>query len=130
MQNPDMTKHYRVRKEIVWIFALSLTGYWAADWWMHLEWPPHARTYPENIEALNCPKDGRYSINQISELPKLSMEVGVIDRKMFFESPQCAAGLYLAYEGSGTRQKTYVYDLEKKRRTATIVTTFDKYGGE
>ena len=129
------SKHYRVRKEIVWcslvgLFALGTYQVW--DWWAHLNWPPHDATYPDKIKALNCPTDGRYTLTraQVPNLSKATINSGSIDRRIFFEFPQCVAGLYLAFEGSGMRQTAYVYDVEKKRRTATIVTTFDKYEGE
>ncbi len=129
MTETTQTKHYRIRKELVWIGSLSLLAYVATDWWMHLNWPPHDATYPERLAALGCPTDGRYIVTkkQIEEAPNHSSHGGALNRDIFFDNPQCAAGQYLAFEGSGVRLKTYVYDVEKKRRTATIVTTFDKY---
>lgn len=131
----QMTRYYRIRKEVIWAFIAAMIFYSVYaffDWWNHLNWPPHDATYPEKIKALNCPTAGRYTItrSQIPDLPKETMNSGVMNRRVFFESPQCSSGVYLAFEGSGVRQTVYVYDTEKKRRTATIVTTFSKYEDE
>lgn len=122
------SKHYRIRKEIIWLGILSLCGYVAMDWWMHLNWPPYGEKNPEQIKSLNC-KLHQFTIpDSLTENTRQSSQNSfTTDKGMFFSSPQCAAYIYLKFENSGMRLTQTIYDTEKKRRTATIVTTFDKY---
>ena len=129
------TKYYHIRKDLIWLlFFISIccTAYIFYDWWSHQNWPPHSATHPEAIKRLNCPSDDKYIVTQ-EQIPgavKHTSHGGSLDRRIYFDHPQCVAGQYLAFEGSGVRLKTYVYDVEKKRRTATIVITFEKYQGD
>lgn len=131
MTETTQTKHYRIRKEIVWLAAATVLAYAAHtawDWWEHLNWPPHDGSNKEVVSRLDCDWD-RYMLyhKDISEIKTIGGDSSAVDRKIFFDAPQCAAVRYLRFEGTGVRLTTSVYDREKKRRTATIVTTFDKY---
>lgn len=125
------SKHYRVRKEIIWLGVLIVCAYVATDWWMHLNWPPHDGRNKDVVKKLECNWE-KYTLHHkdISEISATGGGSDAVDRQMFFDQPQCAAALYLYSEGTGVRLQTRVYDLQKKRRTATIVTTFNKYEGE
>ncbi|MDP1954265.1 MAG: hypothetical protein Q8K71_07295 [Polaromonas sp.] len=130
-QGRTQAKHYPVRKEIVWLVAaaaLAYAGYAAWDYWAHLNWPPHDGSNKVVVKSLECDWD-KYMLyhKDISEIKTIGGGSGAVDRRLFSEQPQCAAALYLSSEGTGVRLTTRVYDRQKKRRTATIVTTFDKY---
>jgi hypothetical protein len=118
----------------VWLFfasALFYGGYFIEDWWSHLNWPPHGGSNKEFVKNLNC--DWQKYMLYHKDFPEISTIGGdsdAIDRKVFFDSPQCAAAKYLRFEGTGVRLTTSIYDREKKRRMAVIVTTFDKHEGE
>ncbi len=134
MNSTTDNKHYRVRKEIVWcsLAGLLMVGtYQVWDWWAHLNWPPHDGRNKSYVESLECNWD-KYMLyhKDIDEIKAIGGGSGAVDRRIYFEEPQCAASAYLYSEGTGVRLVTRVYDREKKRRTATIVTTFDKYEGE
>jgi hypothetical protein len=134
MTNTTDNKHYRVRKEIIWCSLaalLALGTYQAWDWWEHLNWPPHDGSNKEVVKKLNCDLNNFVLYHKdIAEIKTIGGWSGALDRQAFFQFPQCAAADYLYFEGTGVRITTRVYDREKKRRTATIVTTFDKYEGE
>lgn len=134
ISKPLNSKHYQVRKEIVWcslvgLFALGTYQVW--DWWAHLNWPPHDGSNKGVVKNLKCDLT-KYVLyhKDIPEVKTIGGWSGALDRRAYFEVPQCAAADYLYFEGTGVRLVTRVYDREKKRRTATIVTTFDKYEGE
>ena len=114
MADSTTTKHYKVRKELVWIGVLCLLTYVATDWWIHLAWPPHDGRNKEFVKSLDCGWD-KYTLYH-KDFPEISTTGGssdAVDRQMFFDQPQCAAALYLYSEGTGVRLTTRVYDREK-----------------
>ena len=127
---PAQANHYRIRKELIWIFVAGLLGavaYQINDYFSHLNWPPHDDSHPKEVLALGCPP-GVFGLKNDAApgMPRETSNQVVIDSSMFFRKPECAAFTYLKFEGSGMRLTHYVYDVQKKRRTATIETTFEK----
>jgi hypothetical protein len=122
-------KYFKIRKEVVGLCLLTITC-WAAyqvhDWWSHVDWPPFPGTNELSIQALKCKNMHPIDINELQNWDKAIDPKRAIDRRSILSQPQCLAGTYLSYEGSGTRQYLDVIDTEKKRRLARIEITFDR----
>ncbi len=117
--------YYWVGKKTYWfIFGCSLAfcSYKIWDSASHMNWPAQDNKNAELIKSFGCNWDKyllyRKDINEITETTGNSR---ALNRKIFFEQPQCIAALYLSTEGTGVRTKTKIYDLEAKHRTATII---------
>jgi hypothetical protein len=102
-----------------------------SDWWSHMNWPPHGANNKTYVKKINCEWTPYFLYNKdISSVKAIGGDSNAIDRQIFFEHPECAAANYLSFEGTGIRTTSFIYDRKSKRRTAVIVTTFDKHEGE
>lgn len=125
---------YRVPKWIVWV-TMTLAGAalvsFVADWAMHVNWPPVEGRNEALIKSLNCDKPPGYMVTDEmlrGDTSGKSFQPVGVDRRAFIDKPACvAAGVYLGYEGSGIRNEFNVYDMSRKRRTARIVITHEKF---
>lgn len=134
----DDSTVYKIPKTWVW-FLVSIFFLWilykATDFIIHANWPPadtYNQVFIKNLnEKYKCNNGNKYSVTQqmLDGVPATANNYSLgIDRKIFFEHPECnGARLYLAYEGSGIREKIDIYDMTTKQRTASFVITHEKF---
>ena len=103
----------------------SWAGYQIYDLFAHENWPPHDGSNMEFIKSLNCSLPHPAPSVKERESWRQHMLDRAVDRQNFLIQPQCGSILFLASEGSHTRVSFDILDVERKKRTARVVITFD-----
>lgn len=131
VSDPPPSNHYRIRKEVVALCVAAMVGwaiYQVHDWWTYMDWPPYDGSNKEFISSLRCAKDPNDSMPTNEEIKSWSTDLAssFVVKQEWARKPQCAAHIFFFYEGSGIRKTFDIVDVEKKKKMAQVVVTFER----